>query len=322
MLVMAKRVSQKYTTGVRAIKASNGKFPASFIAKIKRTLADDSPALMHCTDSAGKIVAVGRRWCELTGLRVQEAMGDGWQKLIHLEDRAPLIESWRQYVADANSGSRKDGFHFEYRILHKNGTWVRMCAHCFEERDKKGVLIGFHGASLEVPESLNVSTMQRSSNADANEESLIFPRNNAPVGKYWSGADGKCVRVNEELEKISGWPAEKILGDGWAQVIHPDDIHWVVRLWNEASTGTKPFVAEYRFVKPDGTVVWILSRVSIQRDRHGNVLNYMGVAVDISELRQKNIGEKKNGHPKMKIASLSKRENDVVRLLRAGLPNK
>ena len=289
---MDKRVSKNHTSEVRGAAFTNGEFPVADERNSLWAWMDDSPAAMHRNDPKGKIVAVNKRWCEITGRSSADAMGTGWKTMIHPDDLEALAGAWESYVREVNRGLRKDGFCYLYRLMHIDGTWVRMCARCSDERDADGKLIGFYGASLEVPETWD-SSIAQTSKMGSDEESLIFQQDNSPLGKFWTGADGKCVKVNEALVKISGWPAENILGDRWAQVIHPGDIHRVVRLWNEASKGRKPFIAEYRYVKPDGTVVWIISRVFVQRNRLGDVLSYMGVVVDISELRGKQGGKKR-----------------------------
>ena len=283
---------------------------------------EDSPAVMHLADSAGSLVAVNKRWCELTGRSAAEAMGAGWKQMIHPEDRAALIEAWKQYVSDANRGLRKDGFSFEYRLMHKDGTSVYLCARCTDERDSDGVLLGFCGASVEIPEHYTSPQSNQFSKSAIDEELLRHLAKATPAGVYRTDASGACVWVSEKWVELTGYSMKEALGDGWQRAIHHDDMMRLTREWEKAIAGTARFVSEYRYLKPNGTVVWIFSRVAEQRDEQGNLTGYVGVVVDISELRQKE-GSKKNGaNPHTKISALTKRENDVVRLLRAGLPNK
>jgi PAS domain S-box-containing protein len=49
-------------------------------------------------DADGKCVWVNRRWCEITGLLPEEAMGNGWVTAIHPDDRAKVFEEWDNSV--------------------------------------------------------------------------------------------------------------------------------------------------------------------------------------------------------------------------------
>lgn len=319
---MAKRSFPNQTNEVRRPKATNGKLPAVIDEKMARTLMDDSPAAMHRADAAGNLVAVNKRWCELTGRSAAAAKGNGWKKMIHPEDRATLVEAWERYVSEANRGLRKDGFRFEYRLLHKDGTWVRMCARCAEERAADGVLLGFCGVSVEVSDGPVPSPSMQPILSAEDEEWMKSILTFAPVGMYRVDLRGECVWVCEKWLKMTGWAREDVVGDGWRRMVHPEDLMRTMKEWEESRAMSSPFVSEYRYVKPDGTFIPVYSRVAEQRDARGVLTGYVGVVVDISELRQEKSGNKQNGQRQAKIADLSKRENDVVRLLRAGLPNK
>ncbi len=282
----------------------------------------ESPAVMHRTDSTGALVEVNKRWCEVTGRSAAEAMGAGWKSMIHPDDREALVEASERYVSEANRGFRKDGFCFEYRLMHKDGTSVRMCARCAEERSEDGILHGFCGASVEVPEGSATSTTTLPQHTAVDDEWLNSIMKFAPVGMYRIDLSGSCVWVCAKWLKMTGWAFEDVIGDGWKRMIHPDDLIRTTKEWENAVKSSIPFVSEYRYLKPDGTAFWVYSRVAEQRDERGALTGYVGVVVDISQLRQKDGSKKMSERALTKIKALSKRENDVVRLLRAGLPNK
>ena len=304
------------------MKAANGKMPVSADhQKWIHALMNVSPAAMHYCDPQGKLLAVNKRWCELTGRSAAEALGIGWREMIHLQDRAGLVAAWEKYVREVNGGLRKDGFRFEYRLMHKDGSSVRLCARCIDERDEDGKLLGFCGASLEVAEPFNSGASFVVSKEVLNNEWVSLISKVAPVGMYAVDLDGKCTWVSEKWSEISGWPAEAALGDGWKRIVHAVDLKRTMKEWEKTAAGTAPFVSQYRYVKPDGTEVWVLSRASEQRDAEGILSVYLGVVVDITELCEKN-GSSNGGIKTPHIARLSKRENEVVGLLCEGLSNK
>ena len=284
-----------------------------------------SPAVVHCTDSEGNLVIVNRRWCELTGRSASEAMGHGWQMMIHPEDRDALITEWQRYVREANRGIRKDGFCFAYRLLHKDGNCVRLCARCVEERDGDGKLLGFCAASLEVSER-KVEEKISSRTAAGDDLSLYF-QNSSPAALYRTDVNGSCLWVSKNWEELSGCPLKDALGNGWQRVIHPDDLQRLLVEWRRAIETRTQFLCESRYLRHDGSLVWVCSRISDQHDENGNLIGYLGVVIDITELRQKGVGNNHdgtnhNGSTEMKCSKLSKRENEVMLMLCDGLPNK
>ncbi len=107
----------------------------------------------------------------------------------------------------------------------------------------------------------------------------------APVGIYELDAAGDCVFVNEHWCELAGVDAEAAQGRGWMGVIHPDDLGRVVAEWTRASEEDREFVLEYRYLRPDGEVVWIVGRAIAIRDEHGEVVSYLGTADDITARR-------------------------------------
>jgi PAS domain S-box-containing protein len=319
---MEKRMSDIQKDEARGVQGANGNRPADPDRKSQWIWMAESPAVMHRTDSTGALVEVNKRWCEVTGRSAAEAMGAGWKTMIHPDDREALVEAWERYVSEANRGLRKDGFCFEYRLLNKDGTSVRVCARCAEERSEDGILHGFCGASVEVPAGSATSTTTLPPHTAVEDEWLNSIMNFAPVGMYRLDLSGACVWVCEKWLKMTGWALKDVIGDGWKRVIHSDDLIRTTKEWENSLKSSTPFVSEYRYVKPDRTVIWVYSRIAEQRDDCGVLTGYVGVAVDISQLRQKDGSIKMSARGQRNIKALSKRENDVVRLLRAGLPNK
>jgi PAS domain S-box-containing protein len=85
-----------------------------------RTLASFSPVGIFQTDIKGNCIYVNERWCEIAGLSPEQAMGDGWIKALHFEDRISISRAWYQMVESGGKFTR------EYRFQTPGGkiTWV------------------------------------------------------------------------------------------------------------------------------------------------------------------------------------------------------
>ena len=67
---------------------------------------------------------------------------------------------------------------------------------------------------------------------------------------------------------------------------HPDD--WqesVARLTGLAADGI-PFIVEKRYVRPDGSLVWVSNNVALTRDREGKPHTFLAVVQDITERKK------------------------------------
>ena len=69
--------------------------------------------------------------------------------------------------------------------------------------------------------------------------------------------------LSDAIETISGYPASDFIGNAvrtFASVIHPDDREQVERSVVDAVEAGRPFTLEYRIVRRDGDVRWVLER--------------------------------------------------------------
>lgn len=97
---------------------------------------------------------------------------------------------------------------------------------------------------------------------DGQLEALVA---NVPGAIYRCALDDKWTMtlISDEIERISGYPATDFLGNSartFASIIHPDDCAEVERQVRTATTEDRPFGLEYRIVRADGTVAWVLER--------------------------------------------------------------
>jgi PAS domain S-box-containing protein len=104
----------------------------------------------------------------------------------------------------------------------------------------------------------------------------------APVGIFRTRPDGYTTYVNPRWTELAGIKAEDALGNGWLKAVHPDDRHIVSGKWESDVVQKKPSYAEYRFLRPDGTVCWVIGN-AVPEYSGGKIFGYIGTITDITE---------------------------------------
>ena len=94
--------------------------------------------------------------------------------------------------------------------------------------------------------------------------------------------------ISDDIERISGYPASDFASNvcrTFASVIHPDDQDQVQRAVTQATQRGEMFILEYRIVRADGSVAWVLERGwQVYGSNNRSWLD--GVIFDISERRR------------------------------------
>ncbi len=90
--------------------------------------------------------------------------------------------------------------------------------------------------------------------------------------------------INPALERITGRTKEELLKLGWAAIIHPDDVQKNLDLYNQLAAGEiDGYEMEKRFIRPDGSAVWVLLSVSKLFLSGSRPLNHIALIRDITE---------------------------------------
>jgi PAS domain S-box-containing protein len=109
--------------------------------------------------------------------------------------------------------------------------------------------------------------------------------NLVPVGIFMTHTDGKTIFVNPKWSTISGLSQEEALNDGWLNAVHPEDRKKLKQGWYDAANKRKTSDAEYRFLKSDGSITWVLGRAIPEYNENQQIIGYVGTITDITEIK-------------------------------------
>ena len=109
----------------------------------------------------------------------------------------------------------------------------------------------------------------------------------AAVGIAHVSPNGRWLRVNDKLCKIVGYSQEELLKIKFQDITHPDDLPADLVETEKLRTGAlKTFSMEKRYIRKDGSLVWIHLTVSCARDESGELKHFISVIEDITARRR------------------------------------
>jgi PAS domain S-box-containing protein len=123
------------------------------------------------------------------------------------------------------------------------------------------------------------------SSLQESEERFRAMADSAPAPTWVTGEDG-IQFVNTAFCELAGLPAEQLLGDAWTRLVHPDDLPAAAARRAEAWERKEAYGFEARFRRADGDWRWMKVSARPRFDAEGRLAGYVGMAVDLTEMRQ------------------------------------
>lgn len=174
-------------------------------------------------------------------------------------------------------GERLD--HYETIRRRKDGSLVHVSLTVSPIKDETGRVVGASKIARDITDRKQAELA-----AQQSEERFRLLASHAPVGIFLSDRAGRCVFVNDEWCRMAGRTLEQAQGDGWADAVHPDDRERVLTGWRAAVAAGQPSVSEFRFRRPDGTIIWLHGNAVQIED--GDSHSYLGSCIDITARKQ------------------------------------
>ncbi|MDQ9169754.1 PAS domain S-box protein [Oxalobacteraceae bacterium R-40] len=110
------------------------------------------------------------------------------------------------------------------------------------------------------------------------------------IGMALVGLDGRWLDVNPSLCQIVGYTKEELLELAIHNITHPDDLNSNLKIIDRLRTGEiNKLDYEKRYVRKNGTTVWVLVTASLARDERDAPFFFIAQIVDISQKKQNEI---------------------------------
>ena len=135
-------------------------------------LADTMPQIVWIARADGYHEYYNKAWWDFTGMTWEDARGEGWNVLLHPEDRDRAVERWEHSL---KSGEPYD---IEYRFLRsQDGEYIWFLGRALPLRDAKGAIQRWFGTCTEIHQQKLVEEQLRAARdemASANEQKDQF----------------------------------------------------------------------------------------------------------------------------------------------------
>jgi PAS domain S-box-containing protein len=150
--------------------------------------------------------------------------------------------------------------------------------------------LGLIGTAVQLPllfsRILNVLEAANTSEVSTDRLRLVMESGKS-VGWDWEIQTGRDCWFGD-IETIFGIPSNVFFGhvEDFRRRVHPDDRAIVWKAVNDAKEQRKPYAAEFRVLRTDGSARWISAKGEFHYFPNGEPERMLGMAVDITDRRQ------------------------------------
>jgi PAS domain S-box-containing protein len=95
-------------------------------------------------------------------------------------------------------------------------------------------------------------------------------------------SNGKIILVNAFYETITGYSTEELLNMSFVDLTHPDDRGKDWEIFSKAVRGESQYRNEKRYIKKDGSTVWVRLHLAFIRDEQGKPIRTVAICEDIT----------------------------------------
>jgi PAS domain S-box-containing protein len=180
------------------------------------------------------------------------------------------------------------------------------------QRDQEIIDQVTHLTGIAIQKKLALDKLQRSEAYLAEAQKLTH------TGSWaWDPRTHWVLYCSEEMFRIFGLDPRESLPTrkNFRQRIHPEDRDWIDKRWEKSLRERVDSFDEFRVLMPDGTVRHINSSAHPVLDEDGELIEFVGTAVDVTERRR-------TEHERRLLASLVEQATDLMAIadLNGGTP--
>jgi two-component system, cell cycle sensor histidine kinase and response regulator CckA len=166
-----------------------------------RAMADSSPMMIWTTGPDARCDFVNRSWLAFTGRTLGEELGQGWAALIHPDDQARALGTFKAAFA------ARQPFEMEYRLRRHDGEYRWVCDLGAPRFGADGSFVGYVGSGIDLTERRRAEEALR-----AQREELRRIIDTTPNLIFVKDGEGRYTLANRAVAEIFGTTVANLLG--------------------------------------------------------------------------------------------------------------
>jgi len=224
------------------------------------------------TDLKGSVTFWNEGATRVFGYSAEEALGKPLSFLYPENQHSVLAQ---EIVAPV----QEKGWHeTETRVRSKSGREFPVHLSLALLKSAEGDTVGMIASAIDLTERERAENAVRES-----EQRFRLVANTAPVMLWMSGLDKLCNYFNQPWLEFTGRPLEAELGNGWAELVHREDLSSCLDTYTQAFDRRESFKMQYRLRRHDGNYRW-LSDIGVPRfNPDGSFAGYIGSCLDVTD---------------------------------------
>ena len=173
--------------------------------------------------------------------------------------------------------------HFETVRVTKSGKRLDVSLTISPIRDSRGNVIGASKIARDISDRKRIEDALRESQAQLtlaleSSRTAIFDWDIVDRRGMWNDQMATLYDFNPD--------AGYITAQEWQKLFHPLDVDRLTHEYERIAKGGDKFQFEFRTIRPDGEIRWILSHGRVVRDAHGDPVRLIGTHTDITDRKQ------------------------------------
>ena len=231
-------------------------------------------------DMQGLVTSWNTGAMEILGWQAQEAVG---QNLHVLVSTFVAEEGREEQTASAGLGSGSFVRGAEARWRDKNGTVVVVSLTISPVFGEDGQQVGSSAIARDIT---NLKRLQTA--AEAERERLLAAQAMAHVGSVEHDLVSDRWTYSEELGRMYGLlPGEHIARPRFLALVHPEDRDMLREAWDRLDAGAETAQYEFRIIRADTGVRWMLSRARLIREGPDRrLVRFLATVMDITDRKK------------------------------------
>ena len=261
---------------IAAMEAELARLRASEL--MYRAAAELSGRLVWAADADGAVTAMFTPFAAVTGIGEEKALGEGWLKVVHPDEREAVRGIWRESVRTGHP------YEAEFRARRADGSYRLMRSRARPLRDAEDRITGWAGATQDIEEERLAEEARRDAEERLRESEEVH-RYTLELSRqivFTAATDGQIVSISPRFWELTGLEPGTRPREG---VFPPDEPALMAR-WTQSLANGEPMDSEFRMRLASGEVRHVRVRAAPRRDAEGNILRWYGTIDDVHEQRE------------------------------------